>query len=86
MPRTHIFAPTLIVGLLSACGPTPAQKAEQDYDFIRANGGSDDEICQAARKIQKAYREAQDANKYQLARVTADIDCQRAELDRLQAS
>jgi hypothetical protein len=65
---------------LAACS-SPADKAKAKVDFLEKNGGTIGEICDAKRSVAQAYADAKDAESYQLSRVSADIDCQRAALD-----
>ena len=74
------FAGVVIVAVLTSCDSrNAAQKAEQEYSFLEANKASPDELCGGARKVQDAYRELLNSEKYQYWKLTADIMCRRAD-------
>jgi propanediol dehydratase small subunit len=68
---------------ISGCArsPAPAEKAEADYNFIRDNRGSQDELCQASAKVADAYRDAHDAANWREWKQTASETCLAAQLD-----
>lgn len=72
-------------GLLVACSSTTseAEQAEKEYNMIKASGASSDELCQARRKVADAWLKTLDKDKYQMAKLEADLDCNQAALDRL---
>ena len=79
MKRAFLIGLALIATLSSCDSRNAAQKAEQEYSFLEGNKGSPDELCEAARKVQAAYRELLNSEKYQSWKLTADIMCRRAD-------
>lgn len=70
--------------LLGACRwQSESAQAESDLNFIMAHDASGQEICDAKRRIATAYRKEQNAEKYELARIEADLSCNRLAVDRL---
>jgi hypothetical protein len=65
--------------LLAACGPSPVEKAQREVDFLEKNGGSNAEKCAAYTKLADAYRDAENAKEWQLAKVMQDSTCYLAE-------
>lgn len=59
---------------VSACSNS-AQDAERELEIVQQSGGSLDEICAAKRKVADAYLKAQDADKFQIAKSSADMAC-----------
>lgn len=56
--------------------------AQQRYELVKKHG-SKQEICSAAREVERAYLDANDEDGYGLKKLTADVDCNAALLDRL---
>jgi hypothetical protein len=69
--------------LLAACtGPaSDAKAAERQYEMIKRNGGSKQEICEASRRVADAWLKAENENKYKFASITRDLDCNAALLE-----
>ncbi len=63
---------------LAACS-NPVADAQSRVDFLEKNGGTLGEVCDAKRVLAKASADAQDASNYQMHRLSADIDCMRAD-------
>lgn len=80
LPTMRILVASLF--LLAGCSD-PVDKAKQNYAFLKANGGTQQELCEASRGIADAYKEARDADNYRLAKTESDLDCNQASLDRL---
>jgi hypothetical protein len=74
-----IMGATLVITL---AGCDAGADAKQELDMVRRNGGSKTEVCSAARKVADAYLRAHDETAYKDAKLTADIECMAAEVDR----
>ena len=72
----------ILAVLLVGCGKSPGEKAESDYNFIAAHGATPQEKCTAKRAVAEAWRQEQNAQKYDWAKLEADIACNAAQLDR----
>lgn len=66
---------------LSACSD-PVKEAKRELEIVESTGGSKDEVCAASRKVADAYLKAHEAKEYEVARLSADIRCMNAQLDR----
>ncbi len=71
--RAASLATVLLAGL-SGCSD-PAADAERELAIVEKAGGSDAELCEAKRKVADAHLKAQDAEKYEAAKVSASISC-----------
>lgn len=76
---TRLAALALIV-MLAACS-SESDKAKQELAMIKTAHGSSREICVAQRKIANAYLSEGADKEYPMAKLTADIACQGADLD-----
>jgi hypothetical protein len=52
-----------------------AEAAERQYAMLQKNGGSEAELCEAARKVEQAWLKAENAEKHKLSKITADSSC-----------
>ena len=80
-----MLALTVLV-MLAGCNPAvrDAEAAERQYDILKNNGPRDaDELCAAAKGVAAAWLKAEDVEKWRLADGEAGIQCERANLDRL---
>lgn len=78
MPRFLI-----LLVLLAGCGERASARLERQYDMMEKAGASKTELCAKARAIADAYLAEEDTGRYELKKVSADITCQSAALDRL---
>jgi hypothetical protein len=60
--------------LLSACAPSPLEKAKSEYAMVEAAGDPDD-LCKAAQKVREAALQSGDQQEYSSAEITANYDC-----------
>lgn len=73
----------LIVGALVLAGCSdPVKDAERELEIVESSGGSSAEVCEAKSKVAAAYLEAKDAKGYEQAKLSADITCMNARLER----
>lgn len=56
--------------------------AKKRYELVKRHG-SKQEICNASREVERAYLNANDEDGYSLQKLSADVDCNAALLDRL---
>ena len=74
-------APWLLLTLaLAGCdsAQSDAKAAERRYQLVEGSGGSLEERCVAARNVADAWLKAEDPQKYELADIRANLDCNRA--------
>lgn len=65
----------LAFAMLMGC-TRAAEKAEQEYEFLKKNGGaSKTELCAAATKTRDAWKERGDNHKYLVWQVYASNEC-----------
>ncbi|MES2137994.1 MAG: hypothetical protein V4502_13175, partial [Pseudomonadota bacterium] len=73
----------LIIPILSACGEAApvraAHEAEQRLIILEATSPTDAELCGAKRAVAAAWLNALDKEKYEMAKITADIACVNAQ-------
>lgn len=79
--RAVRYAASLTILALAGCS-TAVDRALNELAFAEKNGTADD-ICEAHRKLAAAWWERRDAEQYKNAKVTADIYCQSAQLEKL---
>lgn len=73
----------LFCSSLSACTDKVAE-AERRLELVKKSNGSADDICNAAREVERAYVEDKDrAADYPLKKVEACIACNSAAIDKL---
>lgn len=78
--RAPILALGSICALLGCSSAT--EDAEREYEIVKSSPGTKaSEVCAAGRAVADAYLKAKNADKYQEARLQADIECQAAELN-----
>lgn len=63
-------------------GVSPTEQAQKEVDFLHSNGGSNTELCAAYEKLEKAFREARDAEGWKNAKLSRSIHCRSASLGR----
>lgn len=77
----RILALIALMGL-GGCGDPAEQYAlqmESEYQLVKDAGGDAPERCEAARRVEEAWRATLDSEKYRQAKLSADITCRRAE-------
>lgn len=72
-----------IAALALAGCKSEGERAEAQYEIETSGFVSEDDKCVAARKVQQAYLADQDEEKFRRWRLTADIQCNRADIERL---
>lgn len=80
--RLVLISILLVVAGCSSAN-SEAEQAQKEYNLLKASGATSDELCQAHQKVAQAWLKALDKDKYQFAKVEADLDCNQAALDRL---
>ncbi len=65
--------------LLCACS-SPGDKAADEYEMMTEMATMPDETCAKAREVADAYLQSQDRDGYKKWRITADLECARADL------
>jgi hypothetical protein len=63
------------VAALTACSGDPVKEAQREYDFIREQGGSQSELCDAARKLRSAAVAASDQRSFESAKLSETMHC-----------
>lgn len=61
--------------LLTACGESPFEAAERQYEFQKANRASEADLCAAAKKVAAAAMEQGDSMQFKLWTTTGEIHC-----------
>jgi regulator of protease activity HflC (stomatin/prohibitin superfamily) len=80
-PTNRIFLAAAAGCLIGACASEdPIAEAERQFEFVQKNKGDNFEVCDAARKVQQAAREAQNAEQYETWSLYANVYCRHAEL------
>ena len=69
--------------VLVSCGGAGFEEAQKRYDFLEANGASDEELCREARKVAEIAADERRTTDYQLWDANADLHCSAASIDRL---
>lgn len=68
--------------LLAGCSAASAFEREQrKYDFLKANGASNAELCEQAQIVENAAASDNRSEDYSLARNTRQADCLAARLN-----
>jgi hypothetical protein len=75
-------ATPIITLFLMAC-TSQVEEAERRYEMVKRAGGSGEERCERAKDVANAYLETGNDHDYQFHKLSADVVCQRAKLDRL---
>ena len=70
----------VVVGLMVAGCSNPAKDAERQYEMVEKTGNKA-EICKAAKKVEQAYLEAGNQQRYSDWRLRRDINCLTAEVE-----
>ena len=74
MKWTILASPVLL--LLSACGQSPGEAAEKEFEVVEKNSSSTNgDLCQAARKVADAYLAEQNQEKYDWWKLRAGLKC-----------
>ena len=64
---------------LGGCGQTEVERAEKELQILEQTTPQDeDALCRAKQKVADAYLHAQIADKFEKAKLYADITCQSA--------
>jgi len=74
----------VVVILLAGCQrDDPVASAKRRLEMIKKASPSDlYAICDAGRRVEEAYLQAQDQKGYEAAKLSADLDCHTAEIQR----
>lgn len=78
MRRTVLMALLVLAG----CSRSESEQAERELALVRKSHGDADEICAASRKVADAYLHEDNADKYPLANVEANLACNQAFMRR----
>jgi hypothetical protein len=71
-----------IIAALALAGCTSAAvKADDEYRFLKENGGSKNELCAAAKKARDAWALEKNQDRYGQAKLNADIACLSARME-----
>jgi hypothetical protein len=82
--RLAVLPLATLLSLGSCNSPrSQAEQAEKEFNLLKESGASSAELCQAHQRVAQAWLKTLDKSKYQLAKVEAELDCNRALLDRL---
>ena len=74
----------LAVAALSGCSTGPDPEAlKRQYEIVKSGGASAAELCPRAREIAEAWLAREDQEQYRMAKLDADLVCNRALLDSL---
>ncbi len=74
MKWTIVASPLLFS--LSACGQSPGEAAEKEFEVVEKNSASTNgDLCRAARKVADAYLTEQDQEKYDWWKLQAGLNC-----------
>jgi hypothetical protein len=71
--------------ILSACGTSALDRAEERYAFLQRNGATVAELCRESRRILSLAADAGDQERYDRWRVTSAADCAEAHVSRLRS-
>lgn len=72
----------VLIGLLAlaGCGPSPVERAEGDYNFMKKNGANSLELCHAAQRVADEYLKVRDDEQFKTWKMTATSDCMEHDL------
>ena len=76
-----VLAAAVCLVMLASCTKQSAQE-EKRYDIVAQEGDAQAK-CDQARKVQAAYLSENNAGKYRDWKLTANLDCQEAVLNRM---
>jgi hypothetical protein len=63
---------------LLGCGKSELQRAQERYDFLKANGATDAELCEEGEKVVEAAADERSED-YELLALTNRIECRSVE-------
>lgn len=72
-----------IVTYASTRPPSPFETARTQYEFLQKNGADHGQLCSAAERVRDAARDDNRSGDYRLWDITARLDCNEVNLDRL---
>ncbi|MGH6746595.1 hypothetical protein [Novosphingobium sp.] len=74
MKWTILASPLLLS--LSACGQSPGEAAEKEFEVVEKNSSSTNgDLCRAAQKVADAYLAEHDQEKYDSWKLEAGLNC-----------
>lgn len=76
----RVLALTTVLVVLCGCSD-PVADAKRRLEIVKQSGGSSADICKAQQAVADAQLQAKNEADYPLAKVTADVACNRARLD-----
>jgi hypothetical protein len=69
--------------LLAGCAEKESAKLERQVDMMKKAGATSAELCTKEREIADAYLREENAEEYDLKKLSADVRCNQAATDRL---
>lgn len=72
----------MIGGLMVVGCSDPLADAKRQFEIVKRNGATRDEICAAHRKLVQAYLDAGDEKGYAFEKMLSDGDCMSADINR----
>ena len=79
----RVWVVSVAIALAACSGGSEFEEAQKRYEFLKANGASDGDLCAEAGRVLSASADDGNQSQYQSWKSTQDLHCIRDQLERM---